>query len=69
MAVWRAGRLEGRKGRRLESWKVGRLEGWKAGRLKCWKVGRLEAVSRHFPYLRDFVVSAVSRHFWKRLEG
>ena len=52
MAVWRAGRLEARKGRRLESWKVGRLEGWKAGRLKCWKVGRLEAVSRHFPYLK-----------------
>ena len=77
MAVWRAGRLEGRKGRRLESWKVGRLEGWKVGRLEGWKVkmlegwkvGRLEAVSRHFPYLRDFVVSAVSRHFWKRLEG
>ena len=26
-------------------------------------------VSRHIPYLKDFVVSPVSRHFWKRLEG
>ena len=42
MAVWRAGRLEGRKGRRLESWKVGRQEGWKVGRLEGWKVKMLE---------------------------
>ena len=60
---------KGWKVRMLVGWKVRRLEGWKAGRLKCWRVGPLEAVSRHFPYLRDFVVSAVSRHFWKRLEG
>ena len=39
MAVWRAGRLEGQKGRRLESWKVGRLEGWKVKMLEGWKVG------------------------------
>ena len=39
MAVGRAGRLEGRKGRRLESWKVGRL---KVGRLEGWKVKMLE---------------------------
>ena len=29
----------------------------------------VSAVSRHFQYSRDFVFSAVSRHLWKSLDG
>ena len=60
----------------LESWKVGRLEGWKVERLEGledWK-GRLEGQKegwkvRRLEGSRVFVISPVSRHFQKILEG
>ena len=37
--------------------------------LDTLRIPGISSVSWHFPFSRDFVVSAVSRHFWKRLEG